>query len=213
MLWRMITRSESCGKSWRAGDGVARSGIDDVSRAGIQEILGAPIALGADSTAVPTDFVHRIIVHARFAVGGCGSFGQSIQPWRAGNSRYVSGLAARGCVDRWSVGTAGRDCAAKAMAGAAARRSAFCGMGGEFFFEPDHLGRGGISLNQPGRNGAFGAAGDGKKRKKGAAGGLTEQRKPFTLKEVNRGCPEPGNVPRFVFIAPFVTRANSAKVT
>ena len=89
------------------------------------------------------------------------------------------------------------------MAGAAARCASFCGVGGEFFLEPDCLGRSGISIDGQRRNGCCGRASDGKKREKGAAGGLTEPGKPFNLKEMNRGCPEPGKVLRFVFVDRF----------
>ena len=87
------------------------------------------------------------------------------------------------------------------VAGAIPRRSPLRGMAGKFFFEPSHVGRLGISLKREWRNGDNRFSGEREKRREADAGGLTERRKAFSLKELNRSCPELGNVLRFVFVA------------
>ena len=104
-------------------------------------------------------------------------------------------------MDSGSLGIAGRNRSMEVEACAVPGRHSLCSMGGKLFFEPNHLGRCGISLEGERRNGRNRFLGRGKEHREAGAGRLTEQRNAFNLKELNRSCPELGNVLRFVFVA------------
>src|ERR1041385_8534366 len=87
-----------------------------------------------------------------------------------------------------------------------------CSICGKFLFESNCLGRSGIRTVREGRDGVSNHRGR-KSAGKAHASRLTEWRKPFNLKELNRSCPEFGNVLRFVFFSGCEHKLNKPRVT